>query len=236
MPTRYFENKETSDTRLFCLPYAGGNAEFYLSWKRLVPKNIDLCPIQLSGRSYLMKEELPSNISLIADSCVKIIEKYSDKKVVLYGHSMGSILAYEIALKLNFKLDLVCLSGGDAPHIWGNKEFYSRFTDEELLKWMINNYNYHLNDMKLAESYLAPFIRVLREDLKNCESYVTSGKILDCPVIIFGAKDDALCSTDLNLWRQYCPQAIVHYFENGGHFFHKAYANEIISIIETALT
>lgn len=235
MPTRYFENKATSSVRLFCLPHAGGSAEFFLSWKKFIPEYIDLCPIQLPGRSYLIKEKLQPNIQQVVDECVKLINRYPDKKIALYGHSMGSILAYEIALKLDFKPSLVCLSGGDAPHMWKNKKIYTHFSDRELLQWMMNNYNYPDSDSKLAESFLMPFIHVLRKDLKICENYQASKKVLDCSVIILGAKDDSLCTTDLSLWRKYCPQAVINYFENGGHFFHRVYVDEIISIMENTL-
>jgi hypothetical protein len=53
----------------------------------------------------------------------------------------------------------------------------------------------------------------------------------DHPTIIAGAKDDLLCKSDLNLWKQYCPQSEVIYFKDGGHFFNRVHANELVSII-----
>jgi surfactin synthase thioesterase subunit len=229
MPTKYFENKATATARMFCLPYAGGNAEFYLPWKSLIPSWIDLCPIQLADRSYRLNEPCAKDFYVLVDELFSIISKYDDKEVILYGHSMGSVLAYEIAVRMEPPPILLCLTGGDAPNEWKGKNFHTNFSDSEMLEWMVDNYGYSSpNEMK---HYLLPFIRTLRNDLLICENYETTGRIYRYSTIIAGARDDHLCTSDLNLWKKYCPDSEVIYFENGGHFFNKVYANELVSII-----
>jgi surfactin synthase thioesterase subunit len=231
MPTKYFENKSTATIRMFCLPYAGGNAEFYLPWKNLVPDWIDLCPIQLAGRSYRLNEICVDNFYDLAEELLSIIEQYPNKKIVLYGHSMGSVLAYEIAVRMKKKPILICLTGGDAPREWIGKNFYTNLSDQEMMNWMTENYGYSAADDPEMKNYLLPFVHKLRKDLQICENYETTEMAYNHPVIVAGAKDDPLCKSDLNLWKQYCPNSEVIYFENGGHFFNRVHADELVSII-----
>jgi surfactin synthase thioesterase subunit len=231
MPTKYFENKSSSVARMFCLPYAGGNAEFYLLWRNFVPSWIDLCPVQLPGRSFRLNEVCSNKFYDLVQELLPIIKQYNDKDIILYGHSMGSVLAYEIAVQIKGKPALICLTGGDAPHEWKGRDFHSNFSDEEMLDWMIRNYGYSSVDHAGMKDYLLPFVHTLRNDLQICENYETRGMIYEGKTIIFGAKDDHLCTSDLNQWKQYCPNSEVIYFEEGGHFFNKVYANELVSAI-----
>jgi surfactin synthase thioesterase subunit len=231
MPTKYFENKSSSTARMFCLPYAGGNAEFYLPWKSFIPSWIDLCPIQLPGRSYRLNEVCFNNFYDLTQELLSIIERYNDKNIILYGHSMGSVLAYEIAVQMKKKPLLICLTGGDAPHEWRGKDFHTNLSDKEMLDWMIHNYGYSSADYAAMKDYLIPFIHTLRNDLQICKNYETRGITYGGQTIIAGAKDDPLCKSDLNLWKQYCPNSEVIYFEKGGHFFNKVHGNELVSAI-----
>ncbi|MDR2107263.1 MAG: hypothetical protein LBO73_01945 [Holosporaceae bacterium] len=232
MPTKYFENKASSTARMFCLPYAGGNAEFYLPWRNFVPSRIDLCPLQLPGRSYRLNEVCSSNFYDLVQELLSIIERYNDKDIILYGHSMGSVLAYEAAVQMEKKKPLlICLTGGDAPHEWKGRDLRSDLSDEEMLDWMICNYGYSSGDNAGMKDYLLPFVRTLRNDLQICENYETKGIIYEGKTVIYGAKDDHLCKSDLNLWKRYCSDSEVFYFEKGGHFFNKVHANELVSAI-----
>jgi surfactin synthase thioesterase subunit len=231
MPAKYFENKPTAVVRMFCFPYAGGNAEFYLPWKSFIPDWIDLCPIQLAGRSYRLNETCKNNFYDLAEELLELIAGYTDKEAVFYGHSMGSVLAYEIAVRMKKKPILICLTGGDAPHEWKGKNFNTNLSDEEMLNWMTENYGYSAVGNQEIKKYLLPFVQTLRNDLQICEDYKPSGAVYNHPAIIGGSKDDPLCKSDLNLWKKYCPDSEVIYFENGGHFFNREHANELVSII-----
>lgn len=37
--------------RLFCLPYAGGSALMFRTWPNALPADVEVCPVQLPGRS-----------------------------------------------------------------------------------------------------------------------------------------------------------------------------------------
>ncbi|GHT91058.1 thioesterase [Alphaproteobacteria bacterium] len=231
MPTRCFENKSTATMRMFCLPYAGGSAEFYLSWKNLIPNWIDLCPIQFAGRSYRLNEVSAKTFYDLVDELLPIISRYDDKEIILYGHSMGSVLAYEIAVRMKKHPILLCLTSGEAPDKWKGRDFFTYFSDNEMLDWMVSNYGYSSVDSGEIKNYLLPFVRPLRNDLLICESYETTGLTYQHPTIIAAAKDDLLCKSNIKLWNEYCPDSEIIYFENGGHFFNRIYTKELISFI-----
>src|ERR1700738_4611092 len=107
---------------LFCLPYAGGSEVIYYKWKKYLHPSIQLIPIQLKGRGKRFSEIFYENIEEAVDDIFENVkDKIVDDDYAIYGHSMGSLLAYELYYKIS-KLNLkkpkhIFFSGYKAPSI-----------------------------------------------------------------------------------------------------------------------
>ena len=113
--------------RLFCLPYAGGSATVYGKWKNNLHSSIALKLIELAGRGKRFAEPFyDSFTSAVEDICSIVKNDLDGAPYAIWGHSMGSILAFELAYKLK---ETGCeepihifFSGRYPPHILKNKE------------------------------------------------------------------------------------------------------------------
>ena len=80
---------------MFCLPYAGGGASAYTGLLRELT-DLTVVPIQLPGRENRIAEPPAFTIQEIADE----IAPATDAPYLLYGHSMGARIAFEVAREL----------------------------------------------------------------------------------------------------------------------------------------
>jgi len=92
--------------RLFCFPYGGGAARAYRPWTQILPPEIDVCAIQLPGRGNRLCEPLLPKMSLAVELVGKEIVSLLDRPYAFFGHSMGAILAFEVARLLRRGVDV----------------------------------------------------------------------------------------------------------------------------------
>ena len=101
--------------RLFCFPYAGGTPSVFRNWSDGLPADVEVCPVQLPGRGTRLMEppfsQLPPLIEALAEALLPLL----DKPFALFGHSLGSLLSFELArrLRTNYRTatrPLICLS------------------------------------------------------------------------------------------------------------------------------
>src|SRR6266567_4334667 len=94
---RRFGGKPNADSRLVCLPHAGGAASFYGSWRHYVPDDIELLAVQYPGREDRLSEPPITRMDALVDGIVEALESDSERPTALFGHSMGAAVAFEIA-------------------------------------------------------------------------------------------------------------------------------------------
>src|SRR5262249_29734688 len=85
--------------RLFCLPPAAGVASGYRPWiARLAPR-IEVVPVQLPGRESRFVEDPVTSAAELVGRLVDAIhpEIAAGQRFALLGHSMGALLAYDVA-------------------------------------------------------------------------------------------------------------------------------------------
>lgn len=99
----------TTSLRLFCFPCAGGGASAYRAWHAELPAGIELCPIQLPGREGRHREPPFESLDTLVLAVADAIEPWLDRSYALFGHSMGGLVAFELARELRRR-------GQPAPH------------------------------------------------------------------------------------------------------------------------
>lgn len=88
---------------LFFLPHAGGSARSYCSWKRYLPKDWNVVPLEPRGRGSCSNEDFCGTIQ---ECAAELIEKYGDRfeqPYIIFGHSMGTMLATELTKQISEK-------------------------------------------------------------------------------------------------------------------------------------
>jgi len=229
-------------TRLYCFPYAGGSAMIYHRWKKFLHAGIDLFPVELAGRGRRIHEGPYHTIhDAIEDVWERIKDTIGSSPYALFGHSMGTIIAYELAQKMRKEGRPAPLhiffSGRSAPHL--QKE------DEEKY-YSMNDDDFRQNILKLGgtppEIFEYPaltdfFVPLLRNDFKITEAYSCEGEIypLDCDVTVFSGRGDDVSAAQCEGWREHTNrQCHIHYFD-GGHFFLHEHGRQMVQIINETL-
>ncbi|WSV91468.1 MFS transporter [Streptomyces globisporus] len=86
--------------RLLCLPHAGGSASFYLPLSRALGPDIDVLTVQYPGRQDRRHEPCVDSIAGLADALVGEVLPWADRPLAIFGHSMGAMVGFELALRL----------------------------------------------------------------------------------------------------------------------------------------
>lgn len=214
--------------KLFCLPYAGGSSMVFNRWERYLSNNIELVGVELAGRGKRSNESLYENVNEAINDIYGIIAKQivDGQPYAIYGHSMGSMLAYEVAQKISInKLPEplhVFFSGRGAPHLKSSREKeYHSMEEKEFEKAIIHlggTPKEFFEHPELME-YLIP---VLKSDFKISETAVRSQQIIPLNydiTIMVGKEEDEIEAENVHGWHLHTSQLCTVYYFNGGHFF-----------------
>src|SRR5262245_28061439 len=107
--------------QLFCFPYAGGGAAAFFPWGKQLPAEIELYAIRLPGRESRLREAPYLQLSPLIEDLAEVLLPYLREPFAFFGHSMGSLIAFEMARYLRrqhapFPCYLFA-SGYRAPHL-----------------------------------------------------------------------------------------------------------------------
>jgi surfactin synthase thioesterase subunit len=106
---------------LLCFPFAGAGASFFRPWKDLSRGRFELLPIQLPGREKRFVEEPYRDVAQAIEGVLPDVLKQIEgrARVALFGHSMGAVLAFELARRLTAsaatEVELLVVSGSPGP-------------------------------------------------------------------------------------------------------------------------
>ncbi|TJZ49608.1 thioesterase [Streptomyces piniterrae] len=107
--------------RVFCLPYAGGGAGLYRSWSRRPASGAMFVPVQLPGRENRLHEPPEHDFDTLTERLARAIAPWTGERYALFGHSMGGLLAYELAHRLGEltgrPAELLAVSACAAPDV-----------------------------------------------------------------------------------------------------------------------
>ncbi|MEV4506446.1 thioesterase II family protein [Streptomyces klenkii] len=214
-------------TRLICFPYAGGTASVYRDWReRLGGAAADVAALQLPGRGLRMREEPYTSAGpLVAAVAGELVRRGLTRDYAFFGHSMGALLAYEVACALRQRGEPgprhLFVSGSRAPHLYGDRAEHL-LPDAELRDFAAGIGALGDGDRALLNgAYLDRRLPVLRADLEVCNSYRwRPRRPLDCPMTAFSASDDPVAdAAEVEAWRAYTTSSFLRHPVQGDHFF-----------------
>lgn len=233
----YFEQpRPDAQVRLFCLPYAGGGASVYRSWSKALPSWIEVIPVQYPGREEWNREPPKRAVVEMVEGLVPAVTPWLDKPVVLFGHSLGGIVAYELAtaLEASFLNTPACLvvSASRAPHLPHCPPIHhlpkAAFVEE--LRKFKGTPEEILHNAELME-HLLP---ILRADFLMRETYEFRPRPpLSCQVVaLAGAADERISVNDLRGWKVHAGGGFQLEVFDGGHFFLRDVAPVLHRLLE----
>lgn len=103
--------------RVYCFPHAGGNAAMFLDWQGLLGDEAAIAAVTMPGRGHRYAEPAPATIDDYADAAAEAVAADASGPFVLFGHSLGALVAFEVARRLRAdpRLSHLVASGASAP-------------------------------------------------------------------------------------------------------------------------
>lgn len=210
--------------QLFCFSYAGGGASIFSDWGLHLKDFVEVLAVQLPGRESRFPEKLISNIDEVVSQASFHINNAVDRPFLLFGHSLGALIAYEVALALSAQYSRcprqLIVSGkqslGSSPRRKKIFDLPEAGFIEELRK-----YNGTPELILQNEELRSLILPILRADITMFDCYKPGPKPrLDCPVTAFGGTDDPyVFPEDLQGWKDTTNSAFNCHVFNGDHFF-----------------
>jgi medium-chain acyl-[acyl-carrier-protein] hydrolase len=235
---KQFNSKPDSTLRLFCFPHAGGSASVFYPWNRLFPANIEVCAIQLPGREERIAEPVFKNFRALVESLESTLQPCLDKPFAFFGHSLGALIAYETARKMQSTRSglpfHLFASACRAPHIPKKTPDIHQLSDPEFIE-EIKQYKGIPESVLQHRELMELMLPILRADFTLNEVYShTPGPPLDCPICAYCANEDpGIQIKDMEKWQNHTTSDFLLRLFPGGHFYIFDNPKQVIqSIIE----
>jgi len=194
-------------------------------WKRSLPGFIEVCPILLPGREVRLSEpSLTDSVELI-DQIASALGNHLDKPYAIFGHSMGALLALELAQTLRSRglrePSFLFVSGRNASHLPLEQRFLHQLPDDQFLAELDTRYGGLPQEILTNPELLELYLPILRADLKLLETHTHRERSpLDCPIAAFAGTDDRnVSAAGLAAWAEHTSASFETRRFEGGHFY-----------------
>ena len=209
---------------LFCLPFAGGSANSYWDWPTYLSDHVEVVPIQLPGRENRFDEPAIDSTDLLAGRLQEGLLSYLDRPFALFGHSMGALLAFELARNLRTKgLEPVHVfaSGCKAPHLPRDRSTHRHHLPDQQFMAAVSDMNGLPREVLEHADLMELVLPALRSDFKLVETYrYRSQPPLRCPVSAFGGlHDNEATQGEIEAWSRHTVGPFQVQMLPGDHFF-----------------
>lgn len=204
---------------LYIFPHSGGMPGMYMQWKHNL-EEVNVFGVQYPGRGSRISELPCTTLEDIVSDVLKHSEFVSP--YILMGHSLGAIVAYEVAARIsnsNPPLGLI-VSAMSSPNYHVIKPGSSQLETNELLEIIRAIDPCTLVDLDSSTELRDLFIHILRSDMRAAESYVCDpGRILTVPIVFMGGSEDSIPEIEQLDWGYFTSAGFENRMFQGGHFY-----------------
>ncbi|MGW0537767.1 thioesterase II family protein [Streptomyces sp. NPDC003032] len=229
----------TDAPRLVCFPHAGGSATYYYPLAAALAPEIDVLVIQYPGRQDRHREPCVDDLHRLTDHLHEVLAPCLDRPFVFYGHSMGAVLAFEVARRCEGGARLwpahLVVSGRRAPSRHRHETTHLQ-DDAGLIKELVAAGG---TDRRLTEDaeFLASVLPAVRSDYRAVETYTyRPGPPLTCPVtVLTGTADPKVTLDEARAWRGHGSGEFALRTFTGGHFFIEEHRDAVAGVLADTL-
>jgi surfactin synthase thioesterase subunit len=226
--------------RLLCFAHAGGGSSFFQPWRQAFGDDVEICPIVLPGREIRLGERRYNRLEDLMEPMLDGLMPFLDVPYGVFGHSLGSIIAFEFARKAaarGRKPELLAVSGRRAPHLRARRSPRYQLDDANLLA-VVAEFGGTAAAVLEDRELMKLFLPILRDDFAMNETYAPlPGRPLSCDIVaVTGDADKEVREEELVAWREVTTGAFEHHVLAGGHFYMQPDPRALLDIMRAALT
>jgi surfactin synthase thioesterase subunit len=219
---------------LFIFPHAGGSAAGYKPFARAFSMAAKRIAVQYPGRAGSHDVPDLASITALADDIYPMLRPtVAGSRVAFFGHSMGGLIAFDIARRLERDGESVAalfVSASPAPGHGGYEQLHQG-SDDELLEMVATMTG--TDSRFVGGQFGATVLKTLRNYGAITSYTCPPGTTLSCPIYAYAAADDAAVSYDsMRAWSEFTTADFSLQTVAGDHFYITEHVDEVVCDIE----
>lgn len=217
---------------LICIPYAGGGSTAFAHWKNALAPQMDVISICFPGRERLYGQTSLTSIAQMAEFVIAQLPQQAEQELLLFGHSMGALVAFEVARTLQARgcspVKHLLVSACQAPPRFFTQGIASIKDDHEFIQ-AVTQFGGIPSELASNKDFLEFVTPILRGDFLACDAYAYQATSrLSIPITAFGGISDELVPLpDLQAWQELGSAGFAMHQFDGGHFYLNQYVPQL---------
>ncbi len=214
-----------ADVRLFCFPYAGAGAVVYHPWPGDLPAGVEVIAVRYPGRETRMRELPYTRLDDLLDGLLPHLLPYLDRSFAFFGHSMGGMIAFELARRLrrqgHAQPEHLFVSSRRPLHLPEPYAPLHHLDDAAFLDGVQQRYNGVPPVILQDPELLGLFLPMMKADFSILETYqFTIEEPFDFPVTAFlGEQDPSIAKQEMASWQMHSHRKVPVQVFAGDHFY-----------------
>ncbi|RPF24831.1 surfactin synthase thioesterase subunit [Streptomyces sp. TLI_185] len=228
---------EQDRTTLLCVPFAGAGPSFFHPWRDLSAGRWRVTSVELPGRERRILETPYRNVVEAARNSIDdvVADLGEGARTVLFGHSLGAVLAYELVHLLSARdvhVERLVVSGSPGP--WTQRERRAAgLPDEEFLARVeeFAGFRHEALDHPEMRELILP---ALQADCEMHENYVPStDDPVSVPILsLRGDRDGLVTAEEAQQWQKATTAEFSYTEFPGDHMYLVDSGPDVLDVIE----
>ncbi|MEV6561011.1 alpha/beta fold hydrolase [Nocardia sp. NPDC051756] len=238
---KFHKPRSADNPPLVICPHAGGGASTYRPFSKALSAHFDVILLQYPGRQDRAREPVRDTIEeTAADAFDEFARSPFNRGVpiTLFGHSMGTMVAFEFARLADaagVPVRLLGVSGACAP--WQVADMPPHPTEDDELLDHVGGLQGTGADLLANRELMRMALPALKGDYRAFDAYscpgdVTIGTRIE---VMGGSEDEYVGIGDLFAWQQHTEQELAVTMFDGGHFYLDDQVEGITEILSAEL-
>ncbi|MCP3767420.1 thioesterase II family protein [Streptomyces sp. MAR25Y5] len=226
--------------RVYCFPHAGGNPRSFLGWQQAMGNGAEVVAVCPPGRGPRYQESPLTTVAELADGAAAAIAGAADRPFVLFGHSFGAVLAFEVARRVGGLPDFrhLVASGCSAPALLPTRRVVETARLEGRAFTEAVGFFGGLPPEVVADEALQELLLPhLRSDFRLVAGYAyRPAPPLTVPVTLVNGTDDPhVKEAGLDLWARECSGEPARRWVEGGHFYFDGRPGAVTDVLRAVI-
>jgi surfactin synthase thioesterase subunit len=232
--------RANSALRLFCFPYAGGSGSIFRDWQSALPAGVDVCAVQLPGRGSRLRDPMIKRLDAVVKVLMQELRPFMDRPFAFFGHSMGAMIAFELARSLRNELRRqpvhLFISGRRPPDVPAEQELEYNLPDADLMARLrdLDGTPRELLESPEAMELMLPVVRADFEVVQTYK-YVPQPPLQVAMDILAGSEDVQTSPQLMEGWKRQTTGRFSSRVLPGGHFFVLHARTQLLDLLATSL-
>ncbi|MEO6677693.1 MAG: alpha/beta fold hydrolase [Pseudomonas sp.] len=213
------------DSEKVCIfiPFAGGSGLSFEALRRAVGTCMPVIGVTYKGRYQKNVTQAPGTVDAMASEVIALINSLAAHEVIIFGYSLGAIVAYEVARRQHEftpRLTRLVVAACRAPQLFNCAQVALDDTEDVFVQ-TVSTFGAIPDFMLKHSAAKSRMLPSLIKDFQVAALYrYVPGDPLDIPMLVLGGSEDPFAPVqDVVSWASHSHDVVRVAFFEGNHFF-----------------